>query len=149
MKRVAAMVVALALAAGGAMAANEIVAQIVIKLTSGFQDVQRAVNATHSVSGSPVNSAAGTQTIGTNAAELVTVGDVSVKGWSYWRNLESTNGGNVVALGVIDASTNFLEWARLAAGEYGLIPLGTRDIYALSIGTNAAGTVLEKFIIEN
>ena len=47
MKRLAATVVALALAAGSVMAANEIVAQVVLKATKGYLDQTRAVNATH------------------------------------------------------------------------------------------------------
>jgi hypothetical protein len=48
----------------------------------------------------------------------------------------------------VDASTNFLEFARLAEGEYGLIPVGTNALYARSYGTNEAGTVLEKIVLD-
>jgi hypothetical protein len=142
------MICAAVMAIGAAAyAANEITAQVALKVVTGYYDQTRAVNASWSIATTNPNVAGGTQAIGTNAAELVTIGDVTTKGWSYFRNLGTMT--NVIALGVVDASTNFLEFARLEMGEYGVIRLGTNSIYAISIGAGEAATVLEKLIVDD
>ncbi len=143
---IVAVVIVGAMAVVGSRAAD-ITAQAVLKVTKGYIDIQRAANTDFSIASSPAAIAGFTQTIETNAAEQITIGDVATKGWSWFRNLSSN--GNAVAVGVVDASTNFIEFARLAAGEYGLIPLGTNTIWARSYGTNAASCELEKIIVSD
>lgn len=139
---------AVGVAVTGAAMADGVTAQAVLKLVNGYMDITRAANQTFTVSSSPASVASGTQTIETNAAEVVTVGDVTTKGWSWFRNLSSN--GNAIAIGAVDANTNFIEVLRLDGGEYNLGPLGTNAIWAQSVGTNAAASCeLEKIIVAN
>ena len=127
-----------------APAANEITAQASLVATKGFLNVSRQANSAFNITNTAPNVAGYTQLLGTNAAEQITFGDVQTPGWAWFRNL----GTNTVSLGVVDASTNFIEFARMKAGEYGLIPVGTNGLYGMSIGTNETGTVLEKIILD-
>ena len=125
-------------------AANEITAQASLVVTKGYLNVTRQVSAQYSITNTAPNVAGLTQILSTNAAEQITAGDVTTPGWGWFRNL----GSNIVSLGVVDASTNYIEFARLRSGEYGLIPVGTNALFGVSIGTNEAGTVLEKIILD-
>jgi len=139
-------ILAVALLTCAAYAANEITAAITLKATKGYLDIQRSANAQWNLTNTAPNVSGLTQRIGTNTAELISVGDVATPGWAWFRNL-STN--NNIAVGVMDVNTNFLEFARFAPGEYGLIPLGTNSIYGMANGaTNEANSVLEKIILD-
>jgi hypothetical protein len=134
------------LAAAGAYAANEISALVSLAATKGYVNVTRQINQQWDITNAAPNVAGGTQIIGTNAAEVILFGDVVTPGWSLFRNLGTNS--HSIALGVVDTSTNFMEFARLEMGEYGMIPVGTNALYGISYGTNEAGTVLEKIILD-
>ena len=125
-------------------AADEITANVVLKVTDGNLDYQRAVNVQFDITNATPNSAAGTQTITTNAPVAITVGSVATPGWTYWRNL-TTNTTRYVELGT-GTGIAFRAFGKLRAGEYGLLRLGTTAPYAKSYG----GTVrLETAIIDD
>ena len=140
MKRVAAMVAALALAAGGAIAANEIVAQVVIKATKGYLDQTRAVNANHDLESLAI--AGGTENVTSNAAPL-NMSDVTDTGWAYFRNL-STNDGERIYIGGTNA-TGFVQFLDIGPGEYVVGPIGADPWAKTDTGYTA---VLEKMILQ-
>lgn len=131
-----------------AMASDEVTAQITMKVVKGLYDRQRSVNDTFNMTNANPGIVEGTQYIETNAWEEVTAPGVQAKSWTWFRNL-STN--NIIVIGVVDANTNYIEMARLRTEHYGLIPLGTNAIYAISyLGSNTndtTGANLEKWII--
>jgi hypothetical protein len=135
------------LACGAVYAANEIAASVTIQVRSGYLDQQKVVNSSFSLTDTSPNAVGGTQDIGTNTAEAITIGDVSEigKGWGFFRNTQSTNVSAPCAIGVL-SGTAFIEAMRLGPGEFGACPLGTNILYALAIGTNSV--VLEKLIID-
>jgi hypothetical protein len=140
MKRIAAVVAALVIAAGGALAANEIVAQVVLKATKGYLDQTRAVNATHDLESLSI--AGGTESITDTAAPLNMAG-VTDTGWAYFRNL-STNDGERVYIGGTNA-TGFVEFLDVGPGEYVIGPIGAAPWARTDTGYTA---VLEKLILQ-
>lgn len=130
-----------------ARAANEIAAAVTLQVRSGYLDQQKVVSSQFSLTDASPNAVGGTQEIGTNTAEAITIGDVSEigKGWGFFRNTQSTNVYAPCAIGVM-AGTAFIEALRLAPGDFGAAPLGTNILYAQAIGTNSV--VLEKLIID-
>ena len=140
--------VMLAATIGAAWAANEISASVLLQVKSGYLDQQKLANSTFSLTDTSPNAAGGTQLVGTNAAEAITIGDVSetAKGWAFFRNTQSTNVYAPCAIGVVDNGGAFIESNRIPPGEFALMPLGTNILYALAIGTNEV--VLEKLILD-
>jgi hypothetical protein len=128
-------------------AADEVNAAVTLQVTKGYLSQSKITQGTFSLTATSPNAVGGTQLIGTNAAEAITIGDVveTSKGWAYFRNTESTNITAPVAIGVVSGS-DFIEFARLNPREFGAIPLGTNIIYAQAIGTNSV--VLEKLIVD-
>jgi len=147
MKKLIATALLLTLASVG-YAANEITAAITFKAATGYLDFTRAVNAQWTITNASPNIAGDSQSLTTGTVSAVTQGALVKKGWGWFRNL-STN--NTMSLGVVDASTNYIEFAQLKAGEYGLIRLGTNTLYATlpSCVTNETTSVLEKAIIDD
>jgi len=140
MKRIAAMVAALALVAGSVMAANEIVAQVVLKATKGYLDQTRAVNANHDLESLAM--AGGTESI-TSTASPLNMADVTSTGWAYFRNL-STNDGERVYIGGTNA-TGFVQFLDVGPGEYAVCPIGAYPWAKTDTGYTA---VLEKMILQ-
>jgi hypothetical protein len=147
MKRFLAGVLACVALALAARAANELTAQVAVRFVDGYVDLQRGANASWTVTNASPNVAADSVGVTTNAAALA-FGAVSVKGWTWFRNVTAA-GGDTIALGVVDASTNFIEFARMKPGEYGLIRLGTSAIWAQKIGTNETSSRLEKMCVDD
>jgi len=147
MKKIACLLACLIPLAG--IADNEITASIVLRVDAGFLSQQRAVNAQWSLATSPANAAGGTQVVPTNGTPaLVSIGDVTTGGWSFFRNLSAHN---TVSIGASpNAGTNVYEFVRLEAGQYALLPLGTSAVYAVTsvLATNGTGSVLERFILD-
>lgn len=148
MKRTLLILVLIGIACLTVRAANEITAAVTLTATKGYLSIQRAISAQWDLTNAYPNVGGQTQTIGTNW-EAVTVGDVTTKGWAWFRNL-STN--NTISIGVLCATdTNYVEFIRMKPGRYGLMTLGTNGIYAVTTisGTNeTTGSVLEKVILD-
>lgn len=142
MRRISAAVLIAAMLALTAGAADEIAATVSFKVTKGYLDFTRAVNATWTITAASPNVAGQTQLIGLTP-EQVTIGDVTTAGWSFFRNL---NASNVIEIGAVDASTNFLPLIKLKAGEYALMRMGTNFWYAKAF---TAASRLEKAIVDN
>lgn len=68
----------------------------------------------------------GSPSIGFAAHEALPMGDVVTAGWAFFQNLGPTN---FVLIG-IDIAGAFHQFAKLKAGEAGLIRLGTNAPYA-------------------
>lgn len=124
-----------------AWAADEITAQVVLKVAAGNLQVQRAVNDTFSITNATPVMAGGTQTIPTNTAAAVTLGDVVNPGWTWVQNV-TTNANRYVELGT-GSGGSFAPFVRLYAGEYWAGPLGTAAPYALAHG---GAVVIDKVI---
>jgi len=125
-----------------AYAADEINAQISFRVLDGYLEYQRNLNGTFTITNlNPVISG-GSQTIGTNAVQI-RMDDVATTGWAWFRNL-STN--KYITLGTVDTSTTYIAVMKLKAGEYGLIRIGTTNLYGQA---EADGTVLEKAIVSD
>ena len=86
------------------------------------------------------NGAGGIQAIGFAAHEAIVVGDTGTAGWSYFRNTSDTYS---VEIGVQVGAT-FYPFAKLLAGEAGLIRLGTNAPYAKAA---TASVNLQYFIL--
>ena len=133
-----------------ARAANEISAQVVLKVEDGYISQQRAVNAQWTMNAARPNISAGTHIIPTNgAAVLITTGDVATNGWTFFRNLSAYN---TISIGAsVNAGTTVHEVLRLPAGTYALLPLGTSAVYAVMSAhtTNETSSVLEKLILDH
>jgi len=129
-------------------AANELTAGVTFQVAKGYLTYSRAVSATWTITNATPNVAADSVNLTTGSVTAVGSGSVAVKGWAWFRNL-STN--NTASLGVYDANTNYVEFARLKPGEYGLIRLGENPIQARLVSdvTNETTSVLEKAIIDD
>ena len=156
MKRIWMMTAAaIIIAAGGAWAANEITASIVLRVVDGSLDISRQASTQFSVTNDTPQTSGGTVSVSTNASAAISTTPVDVNGWAYFRNLDSTNAANRIELGVTDG-TNFFPFARLKPNEYGCIRLAPGvAIHAKSIWVAGAGSVtntssrLEKFIVDD
>lgn len=106
--------------------ANEITASIMLRVRNGTyppEYLRQIVNRQFTQTGS--NSAGGVQTIGTSH-EAFGVTDVGTAGWALFHNTDSTN---YVELGALDGSSNFIAFAKLKAGEFAIMRLGTNAPY--------------------
>jgi len=143
-------VLALLVSAMAALAADEITLQVAFRIADNYIDQQRAQSSTFTVTNTTPNFSGGSVVVATNAAgTAITFGDVVVPGMTWFRNLSATNTGNVIAIGVRDASTNFLEFARVKPGEFQITRIGTNAIYARSMGTNETSSRLEKLCVDD
>lgn len=69
----------------------------------------------------------GVQDIGTGAHELLAIGsDFGTAGWASFLNLDATN---YVELG-LDSGATFVPFVKLLAGEFCVVPLSTKLVYA-------------------
>lgn len=84
--------------------------------------------------------AGGVQTVGTTH-ETIGVTDLSTPGWSYFKNLDTTN---YVELGR-DVSASFYPFVKLLPGEACVLRLGTTAPYAKA---NTASVKLQYVILE-
>jgi hypothetical protein len=133
----------------GARAADEISANLVLKVTAGFLENQRNANKTFSITNAAPNVAAATEIITTNGATALNFEDVSTPGWTWFRNLNVTGSGNDILIGVVDSNAVFITFGRLEPGEYAIMRLGTAGVYAQASGTNASSSRLEKFCLDD
>ncbi|MFH1605622.1 MAG: hypothetical protein ABIH03_17150 [Pseudomonadota bacterium] len=141
------VLVACALACAGAVwAADEITATVTFRVDDGYLAILRSATSQFTITNAAPQIAGDSQGLTTNAATALTSGSLTVKGWAWFRNLDSTA---TVALGVVDSSTNFLEFARLKPTEYGLIRLGTNTIYGMMVTATNTTAVLEKLIVDD
>jgi hypothetical protein len=147
-KRFASICAAAMVAAGLVLASDEITLLVSMRVVDGYIDQTRTKTSYVSITNATPSISAGTVTLTTNAASLLSFGDLAVKGYAWFANVTVSN-GNHVGLGVVDASTNYIEFARLKPGEYGAIRLGPNPVYAIAIGTNTTTTQLEKFCVDD
>ena len=107
--------------------ADEIQHYAKLRVASGnLDETSGGVQETYDLADTSPQQAAGIASIGFAAHEAIVMGDVSTAGWAYFKNLDSTN---FVALGV-DVSGTFYPLAKLKAGQYCVVPLGTSAPYA-------------------
>lgn len=145
-KILCAAVAVLIAAACATFAANEITAAATFKISKGYLDSQRAVNSQYTITNAAPNVAGQSQTLYTNGWAEITIGDVSRKGWGWFRNLGSN--GNEVVIGPGTSTNNATEFIRLKDGEFFFGPLGTNRIYGSVTGTNGQTTIIEKIIAD-
>jgi len=136
-------IVVLLNAAIAAWAADEIQISARLKVDNGDFSAERQPS-TIKVDQTTLGADSGIQIIGTNW-EAVTVGDLSVYGWAQFRNTDTTDS---LYLAVVDASTNYHEFAELEAGEPALFRLFTNvTLYAKAASTNSVK--LDKLMLED
>ncbi len=146
MKRIALFFVLLL--AVGVFAANEVNTVLTLKVTDGYWDYTRAINSTHSITAQNPNMQGGTVNLSSNWT-VITVGNVTTNGWSFWRNL-NTN-GIYCQVGVSNnvGMTNPAVFARLEPGESAVIKLDpTASYWARALETSSIAVVLERFIAD-
>ena len=145
-KIVVALVAVLFAAVIGVIAANEININSTFKVTDGFWDYTRTVNATHSITAQAPNIAGGTILVSSNWT-LVSVGNVATNGWAWFRNL-ATN-GPYCQIGVTNAGVAVVPFMRLEIGETALMKLEDAGIYyARANPTTTVSIVLERVIVD-
>lgn len=120
--------------------ANEVAVQVSLQVTNGNLSFLKrdSYNADQSAAGGPSN---GVQEIGTSH-ELVSITDITNKGFVYFGNLDSTN---FVEIGV-DVTASFYPLAKLAAGESAVLRLSPSvAVYAKA---DTAAVKLETYCFE-
>lgn len=120
--------------------ANEIKYQLSLTATKGFMSVanQTAILSAD-MTGDPV--ASGVQSIGTTAV-AIGIGGVTTAGFSFFRNLSTTN---FVEIGT-GTGGSFVSFAKLKAGESAIIRLGTN---APTARANTAAINLQYVILSD
>ena len=120
--------------------ANEVAVSISLTVNNGNMSFTKRdnYNADQSAAGGPSN---GVQEIGTSH-ELVSITDITNKGFTYFGNLDSTN---YVEIGV-DVSATFYPIAKLSPGESAIMRLSPSvAVYAQA---NTAAVRLETYCFE-
>lgn len=130
----------------GVIAANDININTTFKVTDGYWDYTRTIASTHSITAQAPNVAGGTILVSSNWT-LVTVGNVTTNGWAWFRNL-ATN-GPYCQIGVTNAGTTVVAFARLEIGETALMKLEDAGVYyARANPTTTVSIVLERVIVD-
>lgn len=120
--------------------ADEITIAASLSVTKGNLDQVRRMP-TLSVDMTGTNYSGGAQSIGTSYEAVTISADVATAGFAVFRNNDETN---YVEIGLEVAST-FYPFARLNAGEYMLVRLGTTSIFAQA---NTAAVDLDVTVLE-
>jgi hypothetical protein len=143
---------AVMLVAVSVFAANEITANMTLKVTKGYLDITRTQASTFTLTNASPNVAGMTQLIPTNTVgTALTLGNVAVNGVAWFKNL-GTNASCFIEIGTQDGSSVFWPLVRLQVGEAWPIRLAIGAApYARAGGTNAVNSslVLEKLIFDN
>ena len=111
--------------------ANEISVTVKLDVSKGFL-VQTMNPFLQQITMIGDNGAGGIQAIGFAAHEAISIGDTGTAGWAYFRNTSTLYS---VEIGVLVGVT-FYPFAKLLAGEGGLIRLGTNAPYAKAATAN-------------
>ena len=120
--------------------ANEVAVQVSLQVTNGNMSFLKRenYNADQTAAGGPSN---GVQEIGTSH-ELVSITDITNKGFTYFGNLDTTN---YVEIGV-DVSATFYPLIKLLPGESAIMRLSPSvAVYAQA---NTAAIDLETYCFE-
>ncbi len=120
--------------------ANEVAVQVSLQVTNGNMSFLKRenYNADQTAAGGPSN---GVQEIGTSH-ELVSITDISSKGFTYFGNLDTTN---YVEIGV-DVAATFYPLIKLLPGESAIMRLSPSvAVYAQA---NTAAIDLETYCFE-
>lgn len=130
-----------------ARAADEITAKIELQNVNGSFRLEKDTGA-QSFDQGQQGSSYTIQSIGTNAEQFVISSDITTNGWSYFRNVNTTE-SNAVDIGVYDAgvSGNLLVFLRLQGGGFWCGSLHpTNDVWmrAQYNAVNVEGWVLQR-----
>lgn len=119
--------------------ADEINITAGIRLTKGFLTLAEEPGG-QDIDMAGTRYSAGVQDIGTGAHELLATGaDFGTAGWAFFQNLDALN---FVEFG-LDSAGTFVPFAKALTGEFFVVPLTTKNIYAKA---NTA-TVKVKFVL--
>jgi hypothetical protein len=106
--------------------ANEISVSATLTARKGYLDCTRTRSRSFTMNAASPAKAAGIAAIGFAAHEAIPMGDVATAGWSRFENLDETN---YVQIGT-DSTGTFIPFAKLKAGEFCVLRLGTAAPYA-------------------